>query len=82
MPARQAYPKKILIRPGNQLAFEITHNDPRFTLVGNTIDKTANKPVGGTQVSITNSTQSSTAFATSAKAMESSIRNWKLKVIL
>lgn len=49
----------------NQIAINIMHNDPRFTLVGNTVDKTADKPVGDTKISITNSTQSSTAFATS-----------------
>jgi outer membrane protein OmpA-like peptidoglycan-associated protein len=50
---------------GNQIPVTITHNDPRFTLIGNTVDKAANKPVGNTTVTITNSTQSSTAFASS-----------------
>ena len=54
-------------KQGNQLAVEITHNDPRFTLVGNAIDKSANHPVAGTLVTITNNTQSSTSFATSAE---------------
>ncbi len=52
-------------KTGNQIALALTHNDPRFTLVGNTVDKTANKPVGNTVVTITNNTQISTAFATS-----------------
>lgn len=50
---------------GNQIPVTITHNDPRFTLVGNTVDKKAGKPVGNTVVTITNTTQSSSAFATS-----------------
>ena len=54
-------------KQGNQLTVDITHNDPRFTLVGNTIDKSANQPVAGTAVTITNTTQSSTAFATSGE---------------
>ena len=55
-------------KQGNQILLAISHNDPRFTLVGNTVDKTAGKPVGNTVVTITNSTQSSTAFATSAES--------------
>jgi outer membrane protein OmpA-like peptidoglycan-associated protein len=55
-------------KQGNQIPVAISHNDPRFTLVGNTVDKTAGKPVGNTVVTITNSTQSSTAFATSAES--------------
>jgi outer membrane protein OmpA-like peptidoglycan-associated protein len=50
---------------GSQITVTITHNDPRFTLVGNTVDKKADKPVYNTVVTITNKTQSSTAFATS-----------------
>jgi outer membrane protein OmpA-like peptidoglycan-associated protein/5-hydroxyisourate hydrolase-like protein (transthyretin family) len=53
---------------GNQIAVTLTHNDPRFTLVGNTVDKKANAPVGGTQVTVTNTTQSSTSFTTSNAA--------------
>ena len=43
-------------KEGNKLMAVLTHNDPRFTLVGNTIDKNAAKPVGNTEVTITNST--------------------------
>jgi outer membrane protein OmpA-like peptidoglycan-associated protein len=50
---------------GNQIAVTLLHNDPRFTLVGNTVDKTANKPVANTEVTINNTTQNSTAFAVS-----------------
>ena len=32
----------------------LTHNDPRFTLVGKTIDKTVNRPIDGTAVTVTN----------------------------
>jgi outer membrane protein OmpA-like peptidoglycan-associated protein len=53
---------------GNQIPIQLTHNDPRFTLVGNTVDKKANRPVGGTQVSVTNNTQGSTSFTTSNNA--------------
>ena len=49
----------------NQIIKDITHNDPRFTLVGNTIELATKQGVGGTQVTITNQTQSSTAFANS-----------------
>ncbi len=52
-------------KQGNQLEFSLTHNDPRFTLVGNTVDKNANLPVGNTSVSISNSSQNSTGFVTS-----------------
>ena len=52
-------------KQGNQLEFLLTHNDPRFTLVGNTIDRNANLPIGNTSVSITNSSQNSTGFVTS-----------------
>jgi outer membrane protein OmpA-like peptidoglycan-associated protein len=57
-------------KPGNQIAITLTHNDPRFTLVGNTIDKTANTPVPSTVVTVTNKTQSSTAFSTSNNSGE------------
>lgn len=52
----------------NQINVTITHNDPRFTLVGNTFDKTANAPVADVQVTITNSTQSTTSFTKSDAA--------------
>lgn len=50
---------------GSQITVTLLHNDPRFTLMGNTIDKTANKPVSNAHITINNTTQSSTAFATS-----------------
>lgn len=50
---------------GNQLQLELSHNDPRFTLVGNTIDKSNNNPVGNTNVTVTNKTLSSTSFVNS-----------------
>jgi outer membrane protein OmpA-like peptidoglycan-associated protein len=49
----------------NQLQYSITHNDPRFTLVGIAIDKTANMPIEGTVVTIKNITKGSTSYATS-----------------
>jgi len=51
---------------GLQVKASLKHNDPRFTLVGHTIELSTGKPVGGTVVTTTNSTQASTAFATSA----------------
>ena len=51
--------------PGNQVRVTLTHNDPRFTLVGNTFDKSTNAPVAEVQVTVTNNTQSSTSFAVS-----------------
>lgn len=57
--------KNDFTKTGNQIQVAITHNDPRFTLVGNTVDKKADKLVGNTLVTITNTTQSSTAYATS-----------------
>ncbi|MEP7238138.1 MAG: OmpA family protein [Ferruginibacter sp.] len=53
---------------GNQVSVTLTHNDPRFTLVGNTFDKSANTPVADVQVTVTNSTQSSTSFTSSDAA--------------
>ncbi|WP_255069721.1 OmpA family protein [Lacihabitans sp. LS3-19] len=50
---------------GNQLEVKLSHNDPRFTLVGVTIDKSLNKPVGGTVVTVSNETQKSAEFVTS-----------------
>jgi outer membrane protein OmpA-like peptidoglycan-associated protein len=52
----------------NQIETKLWHNDPRFTLVGNTIDKSTNKPVGNTVVTVSNNTQSSTAFVTSRES--------------
>lgn len=40
----------------------IFHDDPRFTLVGNAIDKSANIPVANTKISVYNSTLGSTAI--------------------
>jgi outer membrane protein OmpA-like peptidoglycan-associated protein len=57
--------KNDFVIEGNQLQVVLTHNDPRFTLVGNTVDKSASKPVSNTAVTITNTTHSSTSFATS-----------------
>jgi outer membrane protein OmpA-like peptidoglycan-associated protein len=51
--------------PENQLTITITHNDARFTLAGYSIDKKANTAVSGALITITNSTQNSTSFATS-----------------
>jgi outer membrane protein OmpA-like peptidoglycan-associated protein len=52
-------------KEGNKLTAVLTHNDPRFTLVGNTIDKNAAKPVGNTEVAITNNTFGRTAITIS-----------------
>ena len=37
----------------------ITHNDPRFTLAGNVVNKTTNAPEGNVDVTATNTTQNS-----------------------
>ena len=37
----------------------ITHNDPRFTLAGNVVNKTTNAPEGNVDVTATNNTQNS-----------------------
>ncbi|HWB24887.1 MAG TPA: OmpA family protein [Chitinophagaceae bacterium] len=50
---------------GNPIAATLLHNDPRFTLVGHTVDKTEDKPVGNTIITVTNSTQNSVIRATS-----------------
>jgi len=50
-----------------QLIARLTHNDPRFTLVGNTINLGTGRPVGGTKVTTQNTTQASTSFCTSAE---------------
>ena len=49
----------------NPLLVSLTHNDPRFTLVGNTIDKNIGQPVANTEVNITNTTQNTTDLTTS-----------------
>lgn len=49
----------------NPLIVSLTHNDPRFTLVGNTIDKSIAQPVANTEVNITNTTQNTTELTTS-----------------
>lgn len=48
-----------------QLVARLKHNDPRFTLLGNTINLSTGKPVGGTTVTTQNTTQASTSFSTS-----------------
>lgn len=50
-----------------QLVARLKHNDPRFTLLGNTINLSSGKPVGGTTVTTQNTTQASTSFSTSAE---------------
>jgi outer membrane protein OmpA-like peptidoglycan-associated protein len=47
------------------LGINLTHNDPRFTLVGNTVNLQSNTPIGGTQVTANNASQGSATFATS-----------------
>ncbi len=49
----------------NQVNVLLTHNDPRFTLAGNTFDKSANVPVGNVEVTITNKTLGSTSITNS-----------------
>lgn len=51
----------------NPLLVTLTHNDPRFTLVGNTMDKSIGQPVANTKVNITNSTQHTTEITTSGE---------------
>ena len=49
----------------NPLLVTLTHNDPRFTLVGNTMDKNIGQPVANTEVSILNTTKNTTDLTTS-----------------
>lgn len=51
---------------GNQIAMAITHNDPRFTLVGNTVDKTAGTSVDSAEILITNTSFNNNFSTTSA----------------
>jgi outer membrane protein OmpA-like peptidoglycan-associated protein len=46
--------------PEGELKITITHNDPRFTLAGTVINKSARKPESGVTVSAVNTTQIST----------------------
>lgn len=62
---REQLTKSSFASQGNQIEISLTHNDPRFTLVGVTIDKNLLKPVGGTIVTINNETQKSAEFVTS-----------------
>ena len=62
---KETISKKSFSNKGNQLVVNLSHNDPRFTLVGVTIDKTKNLPVGGTLVTVSNETQKSAEFVTS-----------------
>ena len=57
--------KNIFENTINPLLVSLTHNDPRFTLAGNTIDKSIGQPVGNTEVNITNTTQNTTDLTTS-----------------
>jgi outer membrane protein OmpA-like peptidoglycan-associated protein len=41
------------------IEISITHNDPRFTLSGNVVNKISSKPEAGVDVTVTNETQSS-----------------------
>ncbi len=50
----------------NTIQLKLTHNDPRFTLVGVSIDKLTGKPIGNTTVTVNNSTQKSTSFVSSS----------------
>jgi outer membrane protein OmpA-like peptidoglycan-associated protein len=43
----------------NDLKINLTHNDPRFTLSGNVVNKNTNQPESGVDVTVTNETQSS-----------------------
>ena len=49
----------------NPLLVTLIHNDPRFTLIGNTIDKNIGQPVANTEVNITNTTQNTVEHTTS-----------------
>jgi len=44
---------------GNAVSVSLLHNDPRFTLIGNVLNKTTNEPEAGVGVSITNDSKSS-----------------------
>ena len=43
----------------NQIMVSLVHNDPRFTLTGYAVDKTAGKPAGNATITVTNTTQNS-----------------------
>lgn len=49
----------------NPLLMTLVHNDPRFTLVGNTINKNIGQPMANTEVYITNTIQKTTDVTTS-----------------
>ena len=51
----------------NPILVSLTHNDPRFTLVGNTMDKNIDQPVANTEVNITNTIQNKTDLTTSGE---------------
>jgi outer membrane protein OmpA-like peptidoglycan-associated protein len=51
----------------NELNYTLSHNDPRFTLVGIAVDKNANKPIEGTVVTIKNLTKGTVSYATSTQ---------------
>jgi outer membrane protein OmpA-like peptidoglycan-associated protein len=44
---------------GNDISVSLTHSDPRFTLAGNVVNKTTNKPEGNVDVTATNTTKNS-----------------------
>lgn len=49
--------KNVFIDNGNDIKIGITHNDPRFTLTGNVVNKINNVPEGNVEVTATNSTK-------------------------
>lgn len=51
---------------GSAINIVLTHNDPRFTLVGKAINKTSGEPEGEVQVTLTNETKSSVKQGSSA----------------
>lgn len=52
--------KKIFDDKANDVIINITHNDPRFTLTGNVVNKTNKVPEGNVEVTATNLTKNST----------------------
>jgi outer membrane protein OmpA-like peptidoglycan-associated protein len=62
---KQSLTKNDFKTKNKALPITLTHNDPRFTLVGKTVDKTANRPIEGTAVTITNTTNNTNTIAMS-----------------
>ena len=54
--------KKEFKNSGDEIKIGITHNDPRFTLTGNVVNKNNNAPEGNVEVTATNITKNSNSM--------------------